>query len=97
MSVGPVSAWPDQAKATRLPSGDNAGGPSAPGYEASGSSCIGALTGLGSERQTSATMITATTATALMTIVVRPRRGTSGLVTAGGTCCSPEFASNCGT
>jgi hypothetical protein len=37
VSVGPASAWPDQAKATRSPSGDNAGGPSTPGYEANGS------------------------------------------------------------
>src|SRR6186713_1808623 len=88
MSVGPVSAWPDQANATRLPSGDNAGGPSPPGYEASGRSWIGAITGLGSKRQTSAATIT-TTANALTAILVRRRCGTSGVLTAGGICCSP--------
>ena len=46
MSVGPASAWPDQAKATRLPSGDNAGAPSTPGYEAKGNSWAGVLAGL---------------------------------------------------
>src|SRR5262245_61351912 len=50
MSVGPASAWPDQAKATTLPSGDNAGGPSSPGYDASGSNSAGGSTGVGNAR-----------------------------------------------
>src|SRR5262245_47971941 len=62
MSLGPASAWPDQAKATRLPSGDNAGGPSTPGYEASGSNSTGVAAGVRSVRQMSTAATTPTTA-----------------------------------
>src|SRR5688572_6042549 len=88
MSVGPASAWADQAKATRLPSGDNAGDPSTPGYEANGNSWAGALTGV-SARQTSAPAITAATSTrALTAILARLKVGTGGVISIGGVCCT---------
>src|SRR5262245_8140271 len=73
MSVGPASAWPDHAKATRLPSGDNAGDPSTPGYDAKGTSCGGSPTDLRKGRKTSAMAITAAAAiTAPTAIPLRP-------------------------
>src|SRR5687767_9010331 len=93
MSVGPASEWPDQAKATRLPSGDNAGGPSTPGYEAKGSNCAGVLTGVRNARQIRVAAITAaTTARAATAILVRARFETrvaccrSGRTTGGAAC-----------
>src|SRR5687768_9775542 len=105
MSVGPAPAWPDQPKATRLPSGDNAGGPSTPGYEAKGNSWAGALTGERSARQVSATAIAAATAATAPTVIHwRLRFGThvvccgSGRTTGGAEWADEEeFASKTGT
>src|SRR5262245_52267962 len=62
MSVGPASAWPDHAKATRLPSGDNAGDPSTPGYDTKGTSWGGSPADLRKGWKTSAMAITAAAA-----------------------------------
>src|SRR6188768_554932 len=104
MSVGPASAPPDHAKATRLPSGDNAGGPSTPGYEARGNSRIGALTGPSRTRQASAAATIATIARAPTAILARVRRGTHSNCGGfeGTTGCAvfvgeAEFASKTGT
>src|SRR6187200_1532828 len=75
MSVGPASAFPDHANATRLPSGDNAGAPFTPGYGAKGSRSVGATTGL-PVRQASAPTITAATITAPTAIFARLRFAT---------------------
>src|SRR5687768_17182332 len=74
MSVGAASTRPDHAKATRLPSGDNAGGPSTPWYETNGSNRAGASPGPRSVRHESTAAATATrTARAPTTVLARLR------------------------
>src|SRR5262245_37953027 len=103
MSVGPASAWPDHANATRLPSGDNAGDPSTPGYDAKGTRWGRSPADLRKGRKTSAMAITAAVAvTAPTTIPLRlgcfiaarcDSEGASGTVCVG----EPAFAPKTGT
>ncbi len=78
ISVEPDPADPDHAKATRLPSGDSAGGPSTPGYEASGSNSATAVAGVPTAREmnTAATTPATITRTPTTAIPARLRTGT---------------------